>query len=345
MPARTKRKASASKGFSVKTFQGLNKTRMEKKSNANAGIRVAIKQGETVPVQFLTKPDEFTEFNQHSWKDGDRWYFVPCAGEGCPICQDEDRQRAKQSYRFAAVVYNLRDKKVQVLEGPKDLAGRIFYRYERKPSMFLKRTYDVTKFPTTPVTYDFAIGEDDLVALSTIKAKGKLVDIDAYLEGELKSFYGDDLPEGSAAVTEPDEPDDDEDDEDEDEEEVVYTLAQLKKFKLSKLRSIAEDMEIEDADEMDKSDLIEAIVAESEEDEDDDEDDEDDDTDDDDSDEDDDDDEDEEDDDEDEEDDDEDEDEDEDDDEPPAKKKPAAKKAPAKKAAKPAAKKTAARRR
>ncbi len=340
MPAatRTKRKASASKGLSVKTFQGLNKTRMEKKSNANAGIRVAIKQGETVPVQFLTKPDEFTEFNQHSWKDGDRWYFVPCAGEECPLCQDEDRGRAKQSYRFAALVYNLRDKKVQILEGPKDLAGRIFYRYERKPSMFLKRTYDVTKFPTTPVTYDFAIGEDDLVAMSTIKAKGKLIDIDAYLEGELKSFYGDDLPEGSAAVTEPDE--DADDDEDEDDDEQVYTFSELKKMKVAKLRSIAEDMEIEDAEDMDKSDLIEAIVAESEDDEDDDDDeeDEDDDTDDDESDEDDD-----EDDDEDEDDEDEEDEDDEDEDEPPAKKKSPAKKA-AKKA--PAAKKkTAARRR
>jgi hypothetical protein len=325
------------KGLTVRTFKGLDKKRIEKKGRGQ-GNRLAIEQGETVSVQFLSTPDEFTEFYTHSWKD-DRWYFVPCAGDGCPLCEDEDRDKAKVGYRFATLVYSFKDKDIKILEGPKDLAGRIMYRYERRPSLFLKRTYEITKMATTPVSYEFAVGEDDLIAAATIKSKlSKAISIEDYLEGELRSYWGDDLP-GTGSITEDD--GDEDEDEDEDEEEAEYSLADLRKMKLIKLQEIAEDREI-DTEDMDKSDLIEAIMEAAEGVPDEDEDDEDEDESEDDEDEDDESDEDEEDDDED---DDEDEDEDEDDEEPrrPAKKAAkSVKKAPAKKVP---AKKAAARRR
>jgi len=302
-----------------------------------------LKPGETCTVQFLSKPEDFTEFETHSWSDGSRWNFVPCAGDECPLCQDEDSDKRKKSYRFACLVYSFRDKAVKVLEGPKDLAGRIFFRYERKPTMFTKRTYEITKLATTPVSYDFAVGEDDLVSAATLKKASEKVSVDEYLELELKAFYGNELPEasGKGLAEEPDEDEDEDEDEDDETEEVSYSLGDLRKMKIAKLTEIAEELDI-DVDDMDKTDIIEAIVeAGSDEDEDDeDEDDEpDEDEDEDDESEDDEDDEDEEDEDEDDEDE---EDDEEDDDEPAPAKKSAAKKVAAKKAP---AKKAAARRR
>lgn len=320
-------------GLSVRTFKGLNDKRMKKNDNANFGLRLAIKQGDTVSVQFLYDPDQFDEFDQHSWNDGGRWNFVPCVGEECPICQDEDSKRAKKNYRFACLVYNISEKKVQILEGPKDLAGRIAYRYKRKPALFLKRTFEITKFPTTPVTYDCAVGEDDLVSAAVLKAKAKgVTSVEDYLEGEAKSFYGSEIPTADLSSKRKD--DDDDDDEDEDEDETVeYTVADLKKMKLVKLQGIAEDLEI-DTDDLDKTELIEAIIAASSDDDDEEDDDEDDDDEDSDEDEDDD--------DSDDEDDDEDEDdEDDDEDDVPVKKSPAKKSA----AKKTVAKKAASRRR
>ena len=268
------------KGLTVQTFNGLNKSRMEKKSSG-FGSRLQLKPGETTGVQFLSKPEDFTEFETHSWSDGSRWNFVPCAGDECPLCMDEDSDKRKKSYRFACLVYSFRDKAVKVLEGPKDLAGRIFFRYERKPAMFTKRTYEITKLATTPVSYDFAVGEDDLMSAVTLKTASAKVSVDEYLELELKAFYGNDLPvaDKSSLVSDPDDDedeidlDDDEDETEEDAVEVSYSLGDLRKMKIAQLRTIAEELDI-DIEDLDKTDLIEAIVEAGDEDEDSDEEDE-----------------------------------------------------------------------
>jgi hypothetical protein len=209
-----KASTSAKKGLSVKTFKGLNKKRMEQKSNKNFGKRLMLKDGDTVPVQFLMKPEDFLEFEQHQWQEGRQWNFVPCLGDGCPLCESESDNERKTTYRFIACVYNLKDKKVQIVEGPKDLAGRIFYRYERKPANFLKATFELTRFPTSPTTYACDKGDDDPVKTSGMK----IIDLDEYVLEEAKRYFGDDMPAASALDADDDDDFEDDDDLDDDED-------------------------------------------------------------------------------------------------------------------------------
>lgn len=187
MATNTRRaKPSGSKGLTVKTFKGLNKKRMASKGNGGNSVRY--KQGETVVIQFLTEPEGFREFEQHVWQDG-TWNYVPCTGDDCPLCDNESRDISKTGYRFSAVVYNHGEKRVQVLDGPKDLATRVFAKYERKPALFRKRVWDVSKLATTPVSYSVDEAEQAPVNPRNLE----LIDLEEHLESELKRYYGDDL--------------------------------------------------------------------------------------------------------------------------------------------------------
>jgi hypothetical protein len=212
----TKKKAKSSKGLSVKTFKGLNKKRI--KSKGGAGKRVVMKQGDTVTLQFMQDPTEFIEIERHEFQEEGQWQFVPCAGDDCPLCVHEDDDFSKTRYRFFANVWNTKEKKVQVLDGPKDLASRIFAKFERKPQLFKKRVYDISKLPTQPVSYDVEIAEEDPVKL----AGKELLDLEDYLQDELKRYYGDDLEAVKAGSTSLDDDDDDdlEDDFDDDDDDL-----------------------------------------------------------------------------------------------------------------------------
>jgi len=249
---------------------------MESKQSKNFGKRVNLKQGDTIPVQFLQLPDEFIEYEMHSFQENGRWTYVPCVGDNCPMCADESQAISRTSYRFAANVFNLKEKKVQILEGPKDLASRIFYRYERGEAKFLKRTFEITKFPTQPVSYDVSIGEEPAVKTTSLT----LHDLDDYIVEEAKRYYGDELPEVSALDAEDEldddaELDDDLEDEDEDEspfdedddeedeeaEDDGYTEADLKKLSLAKLKEIVEEeLELDLPKRAAKPALIEFIL-------------------------------------------------------------------------------------
>lgn len=322
------------KGLSVKTYSGLNKKHYTQKGGG--GVRVMFKEGETVPLQFLQEPDSFREYDMHSFREGPKQFVsVPCAGDDCPLCEDDDDDISKTSYQFVCNVYNLKERKVQVCRGGKDIAGKIMLRYERKPDRFLKRVFDVTAMPGNFRTYDVSLAEEAPVKTANLK----LIDLDEWLVKEATEYYGDDrdivvAPQDEENTGRDDDEDDEDDDDDEDDE---HTAESLKAKKLGELRKIADEIEVEH-DGLKKAELIAAILEELEDDEDDDDEDEDedeDDTDDDDSDEDEDDDDDEDDeDDDDDEDEEEDDDDDDDEDEPAPKKKSSKKKsAPAKKAA------------
>lgn len=260
-----------SKGLSVKTYAGLNKKRME--SKGGGGDKCIIKQGDTVAVQPLQKPSEMLEFDQHGWKDGGKWYFVPCTGDDdCEPCQSEDNNISRKSYVFACNVYNLKDRKVQVLAGPKTLATQMFYRYQRKPAMFLKRVYDITKFPTTPVTYNFEIAEEQPVKTTGLK----LIDLDGYVQGELDRYYGsDDKPSrksgGKSSLDDDDEDDLDEDDFDEDDEDGTDYAALGEeaddgdKSAIRQLKALAEEFDL-DPDDFDTWAELADELAESDDD-------------------------------------------------------------------------------
>lgn len=291
------------KGFSVKTFKGMTKKSVEQQSGGFSR-RVPLRKNETVPIQFLEGPEDCTEFEVHAWQEDGSWAFVPCAGsEACPLCHSDSDKIRRTSYRFLLNAFNLEAKEVQILEGPRTLANAIFYRFQRKPGAFLKRTFEVTRFGTSPVTYNFELGEDPVVKTEKLK----LIDHDDYLIEEMKRYYGDELPEPGATSLDDDEDDDDIADDDDDDDE-----------------DLDDDEEEDDEEEEDDDDSDE---DEDDDDSDDDDEDEEDDEEDDD--------EDEEEDEEEDEDEDDDDDDEEEDDEPPAKSKSKSKstKTPAKKAA------------
>src|SRR5688572_15129141 len=91
------------------------------------GNTAYIKKGDTLPVQFYHEPDDFLTFKEHQWDEDRKWFFVPCLGDDCPLCDDESENRSRVAYQFAAQVYNIKEKKAQVLKGGKDLGGRIYF--------------------------------------------------------------------------------------------------------------------------------------------------------------------------------------------------------------------------
>lgn len=332
-------KTRTKKGLGAAMSSGLNKKKLAKRAQRSLGNRVILKDGDTVPVQFLTGIDGAKEYELHRFQEDGSWVMVPCLGEGCPLCDDESDTKSKSSYRFVINVYNLAEKKVQVLEGPADLANKIVFKHERlkKASDFTKRTWEVTRFPTNPTTYGMDKGEEDPVPTKGLK----LIDLDGYVDAQVKTYYGDNLPTASAL-----DGDDDDDDADEDDAD-TWTEKELRKKKIAALRTIAADEGVSKKDIKaagdDKDDLIALIIGDYDDDDDeddDDEDDDDDDEDDDDEDEDDDEDDDDEDDDDEDDDDDDDEDDDDDDDEDD---EPVKSKSKSKASKKPAPKKSAAK--
>lgn len=225
----------ASKGLSVRTFKGLNKKRMA--SGGGSGLRVVLKQGETGTFQFLDEPSEMREIERHEFQEDGKWNFVPCAGDDCPLCDDEEEDKAKSRYRFYANVYDIKQKKVLVLDGPKDLAGRVFAKYERKASMFKKRVWDISKLGTTPVSYDVDLAEKDPVPTTRLEKH----DLDDYLLAELKRYYGDDLEAASTGKSAL-EDDDDIDDEDEDDEEDGPDEDEMGEMRPSELKRYAREV-------------------------------------------------------------------------------------------------------
>lgn len=282
--AKTNKKKTKSLG--IRTFSGLNEKRFKQK--AGGGDRVRFEEGKTVAVQFLTEPSKFKEYDQHSFREASGFAYVPCAGDECPLCEDDDEKVSKTSYQFAAVVYNHTAKKIQVLKGGKGLAGKIAMRFKRKPKLFLKRVFDITAMPGASFReYDVDLAEEDPIAAS--KIRDKMIDLDKWLLDQAQEYYGDDFKvelssdedEDSDSDDDDDEDEDDadadeDDDEDEEEDEEEHTPESLNAKKLTELRDIADELEI-DHSGMKKKGLVDAILAElSEEDEDEDEEDEDD---------------------------------------------------------------------
>lgn len=259
--AKDKKKGKAKKGsgLSPKIYGGLSKKRMAQKSATN---RCVVKAGDTVTVQFLEVPDDMKEFDQHQFRDRNRWFYVPCAGKNCPLCDDEDPDVAKVNYRFICNVWNFKTKRVEILEGPKTLAGRIQFRWERKKKSFLKRTYDVSKFDTQPVEWDCDSGDEDALPAAKV-AKLKKFDLeDDITQSMARYFDSESLPsKGSKTALDDDDDDDYEDDDDEDTE---YDEDDLDDMSNKEVRKIAKSMGIRtkdsDGDPISKSKLIKRII-------------------------------------------------------------------------------------
>lgn len=235
---KSKKGGKSSGGLSVQSFGGLSKKRYTK----GQGVpRITLKQGDTRTVQFaapISDEDQWKEIEQHQFQDNGKWNYVPCLGKNCPLCEDEDNEVRKTHYRFFTNAYDFKEKQWAVLEGPKDLSGRIARKFERlekkKVGSFLKRTFDISKMATTPVSYDVEMGDDDPVKLDP----KKLVDLKAYLHDQAVRYFGEDMPtsksKGKSAL------DDDDDDADEDE----YDEDDLEEMSPKEVKAVAKGLGI-----------------------------------------------------------------------------------------------------
>lgn len=242
--------AASGKGLTPKTFGGLSKSRSAT-GGGSSFPRVKMKDDETVSVQFfgdITDETAFKEFDQHQWRDKN-WNYVACLGKNCPLCDDEDEDVAKARYRFVALVYNLEEKQVQVLEGPGTLAQRIILKYEKRKKSFLRRVWDITRLDTTPTSYDVDTSDEDPVDL---KGKKKL-DLQAYIDESAKRYFGKDVPRGGSKSALDD---DDEDDYDDDE---TYTKAELRDMSSRELKEVAKEFRIK-VQGKSKQEVIKAIL-------------------------------------------------------------------------------------
>lgn len=268
MPARSKR------GLGAATSRGLNRKKIAKKGQGT-GDRVVMKDGSTVPIQFYVGPDDFLEYEIHRFQEDGNWQIVPCVGDACPMCDDEQDAKSKTSYRFAAPVWNFEQKKSMVLEGPKDLAEKVLFRFDRlkNKSMFVKSTYEAIRFPTNPTTYGLDKGEEEPIKLKASDAK----DVDAYVDNQIKNYYGDELPTASAL----DSDDSDDDDNIEDDDADTWTRKDLEKKSAKALEKIAKEEGVSAKDikgaDGDKDELIDLIIGGDDDDDDDSDDDDDDD--------------------------------------------------------------------
>lgn len=239
-----KEKSRSVGSLTPKIYTGLNDKRMKK---GTGGIGLFIKQGETETVQFPEPITKFREYDIHQFQERGGWKYVPCVGDDCPLCEDEETEVSKVHYRFCCNVYDLKTKKVLVLEGPKDLSGRIAMRAKsankgkvKKFGKFNKKTFDVSKLNTTPVTYD--VETSDRKALSPEALEDlKLHDLDEFIKAAVERYYGDKIPakskSGRSALDDDDDDDDDYDEDDFDEDE-------LEDMEKSEVRKIAKRMKI-----------------------------------------------------------------------------------------------------
>lgn len=262
-----KARAKKSKGLSVKTFAGLNEKRM-KSRGGGASNRIIIKDNDTVTIQFPYPPDPekpgFREFEQHSFQEDGNWQYVPCAGDECPLCQDESSAKSKKSYQFVAIAYDFKERKVKILKGPKTLATQIFFRYQKKRNLFTKRAYDITRFPTNPTSYNFELSEESPVNTKALKSD---IDLDKYLDGELTRYFGDDFdPLADSSLDDDDDDlflDDDEDDEDDLDDEGEWTKEELLELDDDELKEAAKDSGVKIKGKK-KSQVIKAILRSQE---------------------------------------------------------------------------------
>lgn len=242
-----KGKSKKGGGLSVRTFGGLNKKNYTKKGGFGDFVKMDV--GDTVLVQFVAdiSDDEWwKEIEQHVFKEKGKWQYVPCLGDNCPLCEDDDPEVAKTSYRFFTVVYDFGEKRLAILEGPKDLSGRIAFRYEKKKKSFLSRTWDVSKLKTQPVSYD--VESADKKAKEIDEEKLKAFDLDKMIQAKAERYFGEDLAGNKKSKKPKKSALDDDDDEDDYEADDEYDEDDLLEMERSEVRKIAKQLGIKATD-------------------------------------------------------------------------------------------------
>lgn len=244
-----------------KIFTGLNEGRMASTAGRFAD-RTKFQQGDTVELQFLDPITSFAEYDQHQFRDGGKWKYVPCGGENCPLCADDDPEVAKVHYRFSCNVYNHDTKRVEVFEGPKTVSQLVAKRYKKIVAkakgnenkalkLWQNATWQLSKMKTQPVTFDMEEGDNDPV--STKKWEGKLFDLSANIIEQFKFYFGADVDVRALDAKEEKEAKSSMDD-------VAFSKKDLKKLSDDDLKKVGKDFGIK-AKGKTKKEFIDAIAA------------------------------------------------------------------------------------
>lgn len=257
----------AKSGLSVRTFGGLNEKRYTKGTGGSDRFKFE-KSDKPYAAQFcgdISDPKFFLEFDQHQFQDKG-WNYVPCLGEGCPLCEDEDKEVAKKRYRFIASVYSFSDKTLCILEGPKDLSGRIARKWKaaekKKKGSFTKTVFDLTKVDSQPVGYEVDVNDDrKVVDIDVSKAPS----LQEYLDSSARRFFGDGHPADSGKKKKKGKPKKSAlDDEDEETQEDSFDADELEGMSLKDVKAIAKNLEIKlldkEGEKRDQKTLIKLIM-------------------------------------------------------------------------------------
>lgn len=232
-----KNKGEAKK-LSAKIYSGLSAERLAKKSGGN---RLIInKKNPTKTVQLLDEIEEMKEYDMHSFREGRGWVYVPCAGEECPLCDDEDDEVSSIAYRAAANVWSFDDNAVLVLEGGKEIFGKIGRRIEKakqKKKDIRKTTLEISRIEGDRVSYDVDSGDEDPIDFKPLLKKRH--DLDAFVNDQIARYYKDDNSGPKKASKKSALDDDDEDEYEED--EASYTKSDLKAMSPKQLKRAAKD--------------------------------------------------------------------------------------------------------
>ena len=241
-------------------FSGLNEGRM-KSGVGRFADRTSFVQGDTIQVQVLDLITEFVEYDQHQFRDGGKWKYVPCGGDGCPLCADDDDEVAKQHYRFSCNVYNHDTKRTEVFEGPKTMSALIAKRYktiakkakgneEKLRKLWTNTVFEFSKMKTQPVTFDVDYGDADPV--KPAKWEGKTHDLRKNIVEQFKFYFGDNVDISELDAKEDAEAKSSMDD--------SISKADLKDMDDAALKKVGKDFGIK-AKGMTKKDFIKAILA------------------------------------------------------------------------------------
>jgi hypothetical protein len=198
---------SSAKKLTGASFGGLSKGRMA--SGAGFSKRLRFDKNKVSTIMFWGEPDDpeaFSEYYVHSFKEDGNWKFVPCAGDHCPLDTDEEADKRKKRYRFAAQVFDMDTREPMIMEGPKDLAQRIYSKYEKlvekdKARLFTRKVWEVGQLPTTPISYEVDVSDDKRVDLSEQEPPS----IQEYIDGEINRYHGDIRPKRSSLQADDDE--------------------------------------------------------------------------------------------------------------------------------------------
>jgi hypothetical protein len=216
----------------IKIKGGFFSAKQLKKKFAKSGDAqvIYLKADEDRRVRFLTPPEDWYSYLQHSFSMGGKWVTVPCIGDGCPA---EDEEGVRSQEMTLVPVWDVESKKVRFIKAGSRL-GRDLLKYHSRDRL-LGRDFTYMREGDKMETRYLLDPEEKSKRPEAKNAE--IPDMEKILKGWVdRTYSGDEAPKKKKE----DDEDFEDDDDDEDEEDAK---------KKSKKKSKDEDEEDEDEEE------------------------------------------------------------------------------------------------